>query len=61
MLSQSDALRVATWRQVSRSIISLTPRIQHVMDLVIAWTEVHVISTAVIRSDARQAATCPAR
>ena len=58
---QSDALRVATWRQVSRSIISLTPRIQHVVDLVIAWTEVHAISAAVIRSNARRASTWPAK
>ena len=33
---------------------------RHVFDLAIAWTRVHAISAALIRSDARQAATSPA-
>ena len=40
--------------------IYLNSLFAHVVNLMIAWTRVHAITTALIRSDTRQAATSPA-
>ena len=57
---RSSAPELSTWRKVGPAIILLTIYFRHVFDLAIAWTRVHAISAALIRSDARQAATSPA-
>ena len=46
---------------MSRSSSSLTPPIKHVLDFMIAWTQVHVISAVLIESYARHASTSPAK
>ena len=57
---RSSAPDLSTWRKIGPAIISLTISFRHVFDLAIAWTRVHAIFAALIRSDARQAATSPA-
>ena len=58
---RSSTPELSTWRKVGLVIISLMIYFRHVFDLAIAWTRVHAISADLIRSDARQAATSPAR
>ena len=41
--------------KVSRSSSLLTPPIEHVLDVMIAWTRVDAISAILIESDARHA------